>query len=57
MSGHPANVMAREGVLDEGVPFLSKPCDIPALTQRVREVLEAASTSDVKENITNLGLI
>ncbi len=40
MSGYTADVVAHEGVLEEGVQLLQKPFTIEALTQRVREVLE-----------------
>ncbi len=40
MSGFTADVIARRGVLDEGVNFLSKPFGRDALARKVREVLE-----------------
>ncbi len=40
MSGYTADVIARHGVLDDGVDFLEKPFSIHALTAKVREVLE-----------------
>ncbi|MDO9531638.1 MAG: PAS domain S-box protein [Deltaproteobacteria bacterium] len=40
MSGYTANVIARRGVLDEGVQFLQKPFSLKALATKVREVLE-----------------
>ncbi|MEN6484446.1 MAG: PAS domain S-box protein [Syntrophobacteraceae bacterium] len=39
MSGYTANVIAHQGVLDEGVHFLQKPFSMQALAARVREVL------------------
>jgi PAS domain S-box-containing protein len=42
MSGYTADVVAHEGVLEEGVQLLQKPFTIEALTQRVREVLETS---------------
>jgi two-component system, cell cycle sensor histidine kinase and response regulator CckA len=42
MSGYTANVIARQGVLDEGVWFLQKPFSIDQLARKVREVLEEA---------------
>jgi len=45
-SGYTADLIAKHGVLDEGVEFLPKPYSIHDLGQRVRQVLdrEAAST-------------
>ncbi|MCK4659781.1 MAG: response regulator [Phycisphaerae bacterium] len=40
VSGYTSNVIARHGVLDEGVEFLAKPFSQRDLLQRVREVLE-----------------
>ncbi len=40
MSGYTANVIARHGVLDEGVNFIQKPFSKRDLTVKVREVLE-----------------
>ncbi len=42
MSGYTANVIAHQGVLDEGVHFLQKPFSAKALGEKVREVLDAA---------------
>ncbi|MBN1139493.1 MAG: response regulator [Anaerolineae bacterium] len=42
MSGYTANVIARQGVLDEGVWFLQKPFSIDDLALQVRKVLEQA---------------
>ena len=39
MSGYTADVLAPHGVLDEGLHFLQKPFTIPALTEKVRQVL------------------
>ena len=40
MSGHPANVIARHGVLEEGVAFIEKPFSMGALAAKAREVLD-----------------
>jgi len=40
MSGYPANVIARHGVLDEGIHFLQKPFQMEAVASKVREALE-----------------
>ena len=39
MSGYTANVIAHQGVLDEGVQFLQKPFSINDLAVKIREVL------------------
>src|SRR6185369_11537282 len=39
MSGYSADIIARFGVLDEGVHFIQKPFTIQCLTAKVREVL------------------
>jgi len=44
MSGYPADVIARRGVLDAGVHFLSKPFTRDALARRVRAVLDDCCT-------------
>jgi nitrogen-specific signal transduction histidine kinase/CheY-like chemotaxis protein len=41
MSGYTDNVIAQGGVLEEGLAFLQKPFTPRALTQKVREVLDA----------------
>jgi PAS domain S-box-containing protein len=40
MSGYTANVIARRGVLEEGVQFIQKPFTMSTLAHRVREVLD-----------------
>jgi len=40
MSGYTADLIARHGVLDEGVYFLQKPFLLPVLAGKVREVLD-----------------
>ena len=39
MSGYPADVIARQGILDEGIQFISKPFSLKDLAAKVREVL------------------
>ncbi len=41
MSGYTADVIAHQGVLDEGVHFLQKPFTVKSLAAKVREVLES----------------
>lgn len=40
MSGHTRNIIANNGVLDEGVYFIQKPFSLSGLATKVREVLE-----------------
>ena len=40
MSGYTANVIAHQGVLDEGVYFIQKPFSIKDLAAKVRDVLD-----------------
>ncbi len=40
MSGYTANVIAHQGVLDEGISFLQKPFSLATLSIRVREAME-----------------
>ncbi len=40
MSGYTADVIAKHGVLQDGVEFIDKPFTLRALVQRVREVLD-----------------
>ncbi len=40
MSGYTANVIAHQGVLDEGVAFIQKPFSIADLAEKEREVLD-----------------
>jgi len=42
MSGYPADVIAHQGVLDEGVEFISKPISLPELARLLRRVLDRA---------------
>jgi PAS domain S-box-containing protein len=41
MSGYTDDVVVRHGVLDEGMPFLSKPFAVVELTRKVRQVLDS----------------
>ncbi len=43
MSGYTANVIAHQGVLDDGVAFIQKPFSMADMTEKVREVLDMAS--------------
>jgi len=45
MSGYTANVIARQGVLDPGTAYISKPFIPSTLAAKVREVLEKAKPS------------
>jgi DNA-binding NtrC family response regulator len=40
MSGYTADVIARQGILDEGIKFISKPFSLRDLAAKVRETLE-----------------
>jgi FixJ family two-component response regulator len=42
MSGFTANVIAHQGVLDDGVAFIQKPFSKADMTEKVREVLDMA---------------
>jgi CheY-like chemotaxis protein len=43
MSGYTADVIARQGVLDDGVAFIQKPFSMAGMTAKVRKVLDKAS--------------
>ena len=45
MSGYTADLIARHGVLDQGVRFLQKPFGIETLANQVREILDPATES------------
>jgi PAS domain S-box-containing protein len=40
MSGYPANVIAHQGMLDDGVAFIQKPFSMTKMTEKVREILD-----------------
>jgi DNA-binding NtrC family response regulator len=40
MSGYTSNVIAHQGVLDDGVAFIQKPFSMEDMTAKVREVLD-----------------
>ncbi len=42
MSGYPANVIAHQGMLDDGVAFIQKPFSMADMTEKVRGVLDKA---------------
>jgi len=46
MSGYTADVIARRGVLDEGVQFISKPFSHDDLTRKLRQVLDTEGCGD-----------
>jgi PAS domain S-box-containing protein len=41
MSGFPADIIARHGILEEGIDFLPKPFSMKSLGEKVRDVLDA----------------
>lgn len=41
MSGYTENVIAHQGILDDGIHFLQKPFSVKALAEKVREVLNS----------------
>jgi len=44
-SGYSSNVIAQHGVLERGIQFLEKPYGGSALSQKVREILDAKAPS------------
>jgi hypothetical protein len=42
MSGYTADVIAHQGILDDGVTFIQKPFSMADMTDKVREVLDIA---------------
>jgi PAS domain S-box-containing protein len=47
MSGYPANVIAHQGMLDDGVAFIQKPFSMGDLTEKLREVLDENTRSQM----------
>jgi len=43
MSGYTADVIAHQGVLDDGVAFIQKPFSMGDMTEKVRDVLDKTS--------------
>jgi two-component system cell cycle sensor histidine kinase/response regulator CckA len=41
MSGYPDDAVVRQGVIEDGAPFIQKPFTLEALARKVREVLDA----------------
>lgn len=52
MSGYTADIIAHQGVLNEGLHFLQKPFSLQALADTVRKVLDLEPHSD-NHNLTN----
>jgi PAS domain S-box-containing protein len=46
MSGYTADVIAHQGILDDGVAFIQKPFSMADMTEKVREVLDTASNKN-----------
>ena len=44
MSGYTADVIAHQGILDQGIDFLQKPFSVQTLLEKVREVLDRKQT-------------
>jgi FixJ family two-component response regulator len=45
MSGYTANVIVRQGVLDDGKYFIQKPFSIQALSEKVRTAIESSGNN------------
>ncbi|MDZ7698120.1 MAG: hypothetical protein U5R49_14780 [Deltaproteobacteria bacterium] len=41
ISGYPANIIARQGVLEKGVHFMGKPFTFDSLGRKVREAIDS----------------
>jgi CheY-like chemotaxis protein len=48
MSGYTANVIAHQGVLDEGVQFIQKPFSMKDIAVKIQNILEGADDNDVR---------
>jgi CheY-like chemotaxis protein len=46
MSGYTADVIAHQGVLDDGVAFIQKPFSMADITEKVRDVLDMATVKN-----------
>ncbi|MFO7878472.1 MAG: response regulator, partial [Bacteroidales bacterium] len=46
MSGYTANVIAHQGILDDGVSFIQKPFSMADMTEKGRELLDMVSDKD-----------
>jgi PAS domain S-box-containing protein len=46
MSGYTADIIAHQGVLDNGVAFIQKPFSMADMTEKVRAVLDSSSDND-----------
>ena len=47
MSGHSEEMLARQGILDAGVPFIQKPFTLKGLSSRLQEVLGGSGTGEM----------
>ena len=45
MSGYTADILAHQGVLDEGINFLQKPFSVQTMSNKVRTVLDVEVSS------------
>jgi FixJ family two-component response regulator len=45
MSGYTSNVIAHQGILDDGVAFIQKPFSMADMTAKVRDVLDTATAT------------
>ncbi len=50
MSGYTANVIAHQGVLDEGVQFIQKPFSMKDIAVKIQNILEGADDNDFKNH-------
>jgi FixJ family two-component response regulator len=53
MSGYTADVIAHQGVLDDGVAFIQKPFSMTDMTEKVRDILGMATVMNHKISATN----